>query len=133
MKTLLRKVVNRPLWLFGALVVNLTVSSLIYAAAEHKGPITSMWWGVVSGSTTGYGDQYPVTTAGRAIACWLIVSMLFLVSVLNGQVTQAVLDDPDAWTDAEQKELDRKVNLILENQNRILQELSRKDEDDNGT
>lgn len=147
-RTLLRKVVNRPLWLLGAFVVNLGISSGLYAWSEHKGPVTSMWWSVVSGSTTGYGDQYPVTTAGRAIACWLIVSMIFLVAVTTGQVTQAVLDDPDAWTDAEQKELDHNVKLILDNQDVLERQLilltnavraagiiinDGKDEDDNGT
>ena len=58
--------------------------------AEHLVPgakITSfgdsVWWAFVTVTTIGYGDYYPVTFEGRAIAVLLMLSGLALVSVIT--------------------------------------------------
>jgi len=58
--------------------------------AEHKAAganITtygdSLWWTFVTITTIGYGDYYPVTFEGRAIAILLMLSGLALVSVIT--------------------------------------------------
>lgn len=58
--------------------------------AEHKAPganITtygdSLWWTFVTITTIGYGDYYPITFEGRAIAILLMMSGLALVSVIT--------------------------------------------------
>lgn len=119
---LLRRICNRPRWLGWTIVINLAGCSLAYWAVEGKGPITSAWWAIVSGSTTGYGDQFPTTTAGRGIAAWLIVSMVALVQVAGAQLTRNLLEDPNAWTHDEQEEIKQDIRdtadtlLIVQNQ-----------------
>lgn len=58
--------------------------------AEHRDPsanITSfgdaIWWAFVTITTIGYGDYYPVTLEGRAIAVVLMLSGLALVSIIT--------------------------------------------------
>ena len=58
--------------------------------AEHNAPnatITNfgdaIWWAFVTVTTIGYGDYYPVTFEGRAIAVLLMLSGLALVSVIT--------------------------------------------------
>lgn len=58
--------------------------------AEHRDPsanITSfgdaIWWAFVTITTIGYGDYYPVTFEGRAIAVVLMLSGLALVSIIT--------------------------------------------------
>ena len=58
--------------------------------AEHKAPganITNfgdaIWWAFVTITTIGYGDYYPITFEGRAIAVLLMLSGLALVSVIT--------------------------------------------------
>lgn len=58
--------------------------------AEHKAPganITNfgdaVWWAFVTITTIGYGDYYPVTFEGRAIAVLLMLSGLALVSLIT--------------------------------------------------
>ncbi|MFM1984604.1 MAG: hypothetical protein RL723_1039 [Actinomycetota bacterium] len=43
----------------------------------------SVWWAFVTVTTIGYGDYYPVTFEGRAIAVLLMLSGLALVSVIT--------------------------------------------------
>ena len=94
------------------LVIVLSIVSVIEWAIEGTGPVTSMWWAVVTGTTTGYGDYSPVTTAGRGVAVLFMLSMLLLVLCAGAHFTRAVLHDPDAFTDVEQREM---LRLLREN------------------
>jgi voltage-gated potassium channel len=87
-------------------VANIVLSGWIYALLEGEGPIEGPWWAVVTGSTVGYGDQYPVTTAGRVVAVYVIGSSLLLVALLTARLTSDVLHDPHIFSDSEQKLLD---------------------------
>ena len=58
--------------------------------AEHTAPganITNfgdaVWWAFVTITTIGYGDYYPITFEGRAIAVLLMLSGLALVSLIT--------------------------------------------------
>jgi voltage-gated potassium channel len=67
--------------------------------AEHKAPganITnfgdSIWWAFVTICTIGYGDYYPVTFEGRAIAVLLMVAGLAFISVITVSVATMFLN-----------------------------------------
>lgn len=67
--------------------------------AEHRAPganITqygdALWWAFVTITTIGYGDYYPVTFEGRAIAVLLMLSGLALVSVITVSFASWFLD-----------------------------------------
>lgn len=48
----------------------------------------SLWWAAETISTVGYGDMYPVTAVGRAVAVSLMVNGFAILSVLTATVSQ---------------------------------------------
>ncbi len=51
----------------------------------------SMWWAVVTLSTVGYGDVYPITVAGRIFTFVILILGLSLVSVPSGLLASALV------------------------------------------
>lgn len=92
----LRALVNAPHLLVLAIVAIWVACSLTYAVLEDKGPIEGLWWGIVTGSTVGYGDFYPASTTGRAVGAVLIVSMLVLVPIAIGHVIANLVFDKES-------------------------------------
>ena len=85
--------------------VGLILPLLIYVCAlgvydaEHKAPganITNfgdaIWWAFVTIGTIGYGDYYPVTFEGRAIAVLLMIAGLAFVSVITVSIATMFLN-----------------------------------------
>jgi voltage-gated potassium channel len=85
--------------------VGLILPMLIYICAlgvydaEHKTPganITqfgdAIWWAFVTIGTIGYGDYYPVTFEGRAIAVLLMIAGLAFVSIITVSVATMFLN-----------------------------------------
>lgn len=52
--------------------------------ANIKGAEDSLWWAFATLTTVGYGDRYPVTSEGRAVAVLLMLVGVCLVGVLSG-------------------------------------------------
>ena len=91
-----RGLVNAPHLLVLVVLGIWVACSLVYALLEDKGPIEGLWWGIVTGSTVGYGDFYPSSTAGRAVGAILIVSMLLLVPIAIGHVIANLVFDKES-------------------------------------
>lgn len=47
----------------------------------------AIWWAFVTITTVGYGDKYPVTTEGRIIAAFLMVTGVGLFGTFTGYMT----------------------------------------------
>jgi voltage-gated potassium channel Kch len=60
-------------------------------AANIQSGQDALWWGLVTITTVGYGDQYPVTTGGRVIGTFLLFAGIALFSVLTGFIANAFL------------------------------------------
>ena len=56
--------------------------------ANIKTGIDALWWNIVTLATVGYGDKYPVTTAGRVIGVIVIVVGVGLFSALTSFLAQ---------------------------------------------
>ena len=54
--------------------------------ANIKTGSDAVWWSIVTVSTVGYGDRYPVTDAGRLIGTTMIVMGVSLFSVLTSYI-----------------------------------------------
>ena len=73
---------------FGLLVIS--IGSILIVAVEADAPnatITNgydaMWWSLVTISTVGYGDEFPVTGAGRIIGVFMILVGVALFSTIT--------------------------------------------------
>jgi len=71
-------------------------------AVEHEvneafaTPFDALWWGIVTLSTVGYGDVYPITDEGRIAASALMLLGIGLFSAVTAIVTSFVLSRPGA-------------------------------------
>jgi voltage-gated potassium channel len=78
------------LFLSVALILIYVASVGIYyfegaAQPEHFGSIfLSMWWAVVTLTTVGYGDAYPITLGGRVFTFFILIIGLGVVAVPAG-------------------------------------------------
>ena len=51
--------------------------------ANITAPLDALWWALVTVTTVGYGDKYPVTNAGRVIGALVILLGVVMFSVLT--------------------------------------------------
>ena len=51
----------------------------------------AMWWAVVTITTTGYGDMFPITLAGRVVAMGTMIAGLALFGILTSVVGRALM------------------------------------------
>ncbi|MEJ1154778.1 ion transporter [Microbacterium marmarense] len=94
----------------------LQFGSLAILAAEHDvegANITSasdaLWYTVVTISTVGYGDQYPVSEVGRMIGVLIIIVGVGIFGTFTGYLANAFLGaraDEDSETDAASEKTD---------------------------
>ena len=59
--------------------------------ANIRSASDAIWWGLVTITTVGYGDRYPVTGEGRIIGVLLLFAGIGLFSVLTGFIANAFL------------------------------------------
>lgn len=50
----------------------------------------SMWWSIVTLTTVGYGDVYPVTTGGKVFTSFILLIGLGIVAVPTGLIASAL-------------------------------------------
>ena len=86
--------------------------------ANIKTGIDSLWWSIVTLATVGYGDKYPVTTAGRVVGVIVIVVGVGLFSALTSFLAhwflrpRAADNQPQAPNTAEIQDLNRLTVLL---------------------
>lgn len=86
------KLQKRWVWYGGGLVFYLLViASIVQFEARADGNIKSfgdgLWYAIVTLSTVGYGDYYPVTTPGRLLGLSLIIGSISILGVLVAEIT----------------------------------------------
>lgn len=80
--------------LFSVLAIFLTIvfmaSALLHVLERDAQPVafgslpSSLWWAVVTMTTTGYGDVVPITPLGRAVAAIVMISGLGVFGLWTG-------------------------------------------------
>ncbi len=113
------------------LVILLTLGSSIMLFIEGHSPQANiktggdaLWWALVTISTVGYGDHYPVTDAGRILASGLILCGVGLFGMISGLITSMITSPTQQQAmKAEQKE--QQMIATLEQQQAILARLEK--------
>jgi len=107
-------IANRPRALMFGYFGLLVVSAGLYSVLEDKSVGQSLWWAVVTASTVGYGDTYPLTTAGRFVGAVLILTMVMLIiPLITAHFASKLIVDQDAFRHEEQEEIKHSLRRIL--------------------
>lgn len=70
---------------------------VLYGLIEEQGSISDgIWWALMTITTVGYGDFFPVTTAGRIVGGLLMVVGIGFVATLTASVAAHFMDDADS-------------------------------------
>ncbi|MGI5189419.1 potassium channel family protein [Promicromonospora sp. CA-289599] len=87
--------------------------------ATIEGLGDGFWWAITTMTTVGYGDQFPVTTAGRFIAAGLMVGGIALLGVVTAtlaswmvQTVEEAAEDEATATRAQVKDLAAEVRAL---------------------
>jgi voltage-gated potassium channel len=101
---LIRERAQSALYVVGFLVILvLEISSIVILPIEARSPdanITTggdaLWWGIVTVTTVGYGDQYPVTAGGRTVGVFVLITGVGLFGTFTGFLANAFLSPQKA-------------------------------------
>ena len=99
---------------------------LYFEQYAHGANITTggdaLWWGYVTATTVGYGDQYPVTLGGRIVGVLMLTVGVALFATASGFIANAFLSrKPEAPAPA----ADGSVQAALREVERLLAEQQR--------
>ncbi len=103
----------------GATLLLVTVGALAITEAERGEPgatITSLgdgfWWALSTITTVGYGDAYPVTVTGRAVAAGLMVGGIALLGVVTATIASWLVQRVSEVTETEEAATRTQVELL---------------------
>ncbi len=107
------------LMIFGAIAI-LYVERV--PEANIKTPSDALWWAFVTITTVGYGDRFPITTAGRLIAAILMVAGVGLFGTFTGYVANFFVVEEQEQEDSEMQLLIGEVRQLRQK----IEEMERK-------
>ncbi|MGD8112078.1 potassium channel family protein [Vibrio sp. NTOU-M3] len=113
------------------LVVLLTVGSSMMLMIEGKAANANiqsggdaLWWALVTISTVGYGDHYPVTNGGKILASALIICGVGIFGMISGLIT-SFITSPTRRQARRSENKERLLHELVQQQQEILQRLER--------
>ena len=78
-------------------------------------PVDGIWWAITTATTVGYGDVFPVTSEGRAVAVLLMLVGIALVSVVTASIAAFFVEEDDNGL-TEMRERLARIEALLQNQ-----------------
>jgi len=111
------------LYIVSAVVLIIIVAAVLVTSVEHdarRANITSLgtgvWWAVVTISSVGYGDTYPVTDAGRVIGTGLMFFGVAMFSILTATLAHSFAKREEQSPTGEFATLHERLERIEQNQ-----------------
>lgn len=98
-----------------------------FAIFEGSPVEDALWWAIVTMTTVGYGDMFPVTTAGRIAASVLMLVGIGLLAVITASVAAYFVED-DTAGEATSEAIDR-LNARLDDIEQLLRESTGNEKD----
>lgn len=99
-------------------IVFSSVAILQFEAGAYNSNITTaedaLWWAVVTITTVGYGDRYPVTAEGRIVALLLMIVGVGLFATFSGFVAAWFLTPEAKQQESELESLRQELATIRE-------------------
>ena len=106
--------------------ISIIVAGLLVYLTERGNPAASigsfgdgLWWAVTTITTVGYGDAYPTTSAGRAVALTLMVVGIAIFSGITATVASVFSRDSHDTTQSDLQALREEIaalRVLLERQ-----------------
>lgn len=89
---------------FGSIFILRAEANVVGSNIDSAGD--ALWWVLVTISTVGYGDLYPVTNSGRFVSIFVIIAGVGVFGTLSGYLANAFLGQrnnaPDSQTTAQE-------------------------------
>jgi voltage-gated potassium channel len=103
--------------IMGLIIIIMIISSFLMFYAENKdnneafpNVLSCLWWAVVTMTTIGYGDVYPITVMGKIIASIMALLGIGLVAMPTGIISAGFLEKVNEKKEKKLKE-DEKEKL----------------------
>jgi voltage-gated potassium channel len=74
----------------------------------------ALWWALTTVTTVGYGDRFPVTGTGRAVAAGLMLSGIALIGVVTATFASWLIEKVQEVEDAAQTATRRDIEALAE-------------------
>lgn len=103
---------KETLFYYGVILV---LACIAFAYIENRSIFDALWWFSATASTTGYGDIYPLTAAGRIVTIFVMhIVPLFIVPLITAHIAMKMIVDNDTFSHEEQEDLKRQVKELHE-------------------
>ena len=107
--------------IMGLIIIIMIISSFIMFYAEHESQpeqfpnvLGCLWWAIVTMTTIGYGDVYPVTTMGKLIGSIMAILGIGLVAMPTGIISAGFLEKINEKQEKEKKQEKNKEQQQIE-------------------
>lgn len=77
-----------------------------------KSPSDALWWSVVTITTVGYGDRYPVSDGGRIVAAVLMIAGVGLFGTFTGFIASMFVEPDIKREENEVQELTQQIKAL---------------------
>lgn len=84
----------------------------------------ALWWGIVTITTVGYGDKFPVTTGGRIVGVILIITGVGLFGTFTAYVASWFFERDKQQTQNKEDRLIAEMTAIRERLDQIEKKLN---------